>query len=259
MGPLVIVPTYNERDNLHTLAGGLLAIPEVEVLVVDDGSPDGTGQLADQLASANPHRLSVLHRTGPRGLGLSYVDGMRHALARGAALIVQMDADLSHDPAALPRLFHAAADADLIIGSRYVEGGRIENWPAWRLVLSAAANRYVRAITGLKVRDCTSGFRCWRRSALAKMPLDRIVSDGYSFLVELTWEATCAGCRVAEVPITFSERRNGVSKLSVSTIAESALLPWRLAGRETKPRAGAVGDSAVDTRSRHHDEESSKR
>lgn len=247
MGPLVIVPTYNERDNLPLLAERLLAIPDLHVLVVDDGSPDGTGQVADQLASIHPHRLSVRHRTGRRGLGLSYLDGMREALSREASLIVQMDADLSHDPASVPHLLHAAEHADLVIGSRYVQGGRIENWPLRRLVLSAFANRYVRGITGLAVRDCTSGFRCWQRAALARMPLDRIASDGYSFLVELTWEAQRIGCRIAEVPITFSERRIGVSKMSVGTMFESALIPWRLAskGRATNSRGMEPQDDGV--------------
>ncbi len=231
MGPLVIVPTYNERGNLPKLVEGLLVTPDLEILVVDDGSPDGTGRVADDLAAAHPRRISVLHRTGPRGLGLSYIAGMRIALERGAPVVLQMDADLSHDPGAVPRLVSAAADADLVIGSRYVAGGQIENWSSHRRLLSAFANRYVRAVTGLRVRDCTSGFRCWRRDALARMPLDRILSDGYSFLVELTWEAAVTGCRIREEPITFVERREGTSKISARTLVESALLPWRLAWR----------------------------
>jgi dolichol-phosphate mannosyltransferase len=234
--PLVIVPTYNERDNLPVIVGRLMEIPDLQVLVVDDGSPDGTGAIADGLAAAHA-RVQVLHRTGARGLGLSYIDGMRHALAGDATHICQMDADLSHNPADVPRLLEAAQRADLVIGSRYVPGGRVENWPLRRIVLSAFANRYVRVITRLPITDCTSGFRCWRREALARMPLDRIASDGYAFLVELAWEAVNAGCTIAEVPITFVERREGASKLSGGVIVESALLPWRLAARPRVRRA----------------------
>ena len=231
MRPLVIVPTYNERDNLPIVLGRLLAMPDMRVLVVDDASPDGTGEVADTLAASSSGRLSVLHRTGLRGLGLSYRDGMRVALRGDATHICQMDADLSHDPADVPRLVAQSAQADLVIGSRYVPGGRIENWPLRRELLSAFANRYVRAITGLKVRDCTSGFRCWRRQALQRLPLDRIGSDGYAFLVELLWEASAGGCRIVEVPITFVERRQGASKMSGRVVIESALVPWRLAAR----------------------------
>jgi dolichol-phosphate mannosyltransferase len=234
--PLVIVPTYNERDNLPVIVGRLLQISDLHVLVVDDGSPDGTGAIADSLAAADG-RVQVLHRTGPRGLGLSYIDGMRHALGTDATHICQMDADLSHDPADLPRLLDASQQADLVIGSRYVRGGRVENWPLWRMVLSGFANLYVRAITRLPIADCTSGFRCWRREALERIPLDRIRSDGYAFLVELAWEAVTAGCSIAQVPITFVERREGASKLSGGVILESVVLPWRLAARPRVRRA----------------------
>lgn len=225
---LVIVPTYNERENLPLMAAELLQIAEVGLLIVDDGSPDGTGQLADQLAATHHDRVAVIHRTGRRGLGLSYMDGMREALRTSATFICQMDADLSHNPADVPRLVAAARDADLVIGSRYVPGGSIQNWPMRRRLLSAFANRYVRRVTGLRVRDCTSGFRCWRREALARLPLNRIRSDGYALMVELLWEAEAAGCRVAEMPITFVERRRGASKLSWRVVGESVVLPWRL-------------------------------
>ncbi len=231
MRPLVIVPTYNERDNLPVVVAALLRIPHVEVLVVDDRSPDGTGDVADALAGESGGRVSVLHRTGPRGLGLSYIDGLQRALRTDATRICQMDADLSHDPADVPRLLAASAHADLVIGSRYVPGGRIENWPKQRMLLSAFANRYIRAITGLQINDSTSGFRCWRREALQRLPLHRIVSNGYAFQVELAWEAASAGCRITEVPITFVERRHGASKLSGRGLFESALVPWRLAAR----------------------------
>ena len=231
MRPLVIVPTYNERDNLPVVVAALLRIPHVEVLVVDDGSPDGTSDVADALAGESGGRVSALHRTGPRGLGLSYIDGMQRALRTDATHIFQMDADLSHDPADVPRLLAASAHADLVIGSRYVPGGRIDNWPKQRMMLSAFANRYIRAITGLQINDSTSGFRCWRREALQRLPLHQITSDGYAFLVELAWEAASAGCRITEVPITFVERRHGASKLSGRVLVESALVPWRLAAR----------------------------
>ena len=240
--PVVIVPTYNERLNLPVLVRALMDTPSLGVLVVDDASPDGTGDVADELAAAEPARVAVLHRRGPRGLGLSYIDGMRWALDRGASHICQMDADLSHNPADVPRLLAAAASADLVIGSRYVTGGRVENWPAHRRLLSGFANRYVQVITGLRIRDCTSGFRCWRHDALARLPLDRIVSDGYSFLVELSWAAARADYRIREIPITFVERREGVSKLSVRTLMKSASLPWRLASRRAL-RSSGIGNS----------------
>jgi dolichol-phosphate mannosyltransferase len=231
MRPLVIVPTYNERDNLPALLDQLLQIDGLRILVVDDSSPDGTGQIADGCAAANRARVQVLHRTGKRGLGLSYIDGMYLALRTDATHILQMDADLSHNPADIPRLLAATEHAEVSIGSRYVLGGRIENWPARRRMLSAFANRYIRAITHLAIRDCTSGFRCWRREALERLPLASIRSDGYAFIVELAWEASKAGFRCGEVPITFVERRKGASKLTSRVIVESALLPWRLVAR----------------------------
>jgi len=231
MRPIVIVPTYNERDNLPPLLDQLLDIDGLRILVVDDSSPDGTGEIADTYAGAHRARVQVLHRTGKRGLGLSYIDGMYVALRTDATHILQMDADLSHNPADIPALLAATEHADFSIGSRYVPGGRIENWPAQRRMLSAFANRYIRAITRLTIRDCTSGFRCWRREALERLPLASIRSNGYSFIVELAWEASRAGLRCGEVPITFVERRKGASKLSGSVIAESVMLPWRLVAR----------------------------
>jgi dolichol-phosphate mannosyltransferase len=225
---LVVVPTYNELANLPVLAAGLMEQPNLRLLVVDDQSPDGTGDLADQLARAHSSRISVLHRTGHRGLGRSYVDGLREALREPVDVICQMDADLSHDPVQLPALIAAADQSDVIIGSRYVAGGRIVNWPLRRRLLSRFANSYVRTVTGLAVRDCTSGYRCWRRDALASLPLDRLTSDGYAFLVEMLYVAARRGCRVAEVPITFVERRLGESKLSRDVVIESAIAPWRI-------------------------------
>ena len=230
---LVVVPTYNERDSLPLLVAGLMQHQNVRVLVVDDDSPDGTGSLAHELAERHPGRIRVMHRHQNRGLGRSYVDGLKLALDEPVDLICQMDADLSHDPAQLPRLIAASAHADVIIGSRYVAGGKIVNWPRRRRMLSRFANIYVRTVTRLSARDCTSGYRCWRRDALASMPLDRFISDGYSFLVEMLYVAARRGSRIAEVPITFVERRLGESKLSRSVLIESAIAPWRLIGRDS--------------------------
>ena len=230
--PLVVLPTYNERENLPRMLAALMAHDGLRVLVVDDASPDGTGAIADALAVTHAGRVTVMHRSGPKGLGRSYIDGMQHALATDATHICQMDCDFSHDPADVARLLAAAADADLVIGSRYVPGGRVENWPLHRLTLSRGANVYVRAITRMRTHDITSGFRCWSRQALSRLPLRDIVSDGYSFQVEMTWAAGRAGLRIEEVPITFVERRIGASKLSGGVIWESVILPWRLALRQ---------------------------
>lgn len=230
MNALILIPTYNERENLPLVIDGVLSLDGTRVLVIDDGSPDGTGEVAERLAEQHPERVSVMHRTGPRGLGRSYLDGFRAALQSDATYVCQMDADLSHDPRFLPSLIGAAASgAGLVIGSRYLPGGRVENWPLRRMVLSGFANRYIRAVTGLRVRDCTAGYRCWRREALARVPLDAISSDGYSFLVEVTFYAASAGVTIAEVPIVFVERRQGASKLSSSVLMESLITPWRLA------------------------------
>jgi dolichol-phosphate mannosyltransferase len=231
MRPLVIIPTFNERANLPAVAAQILALPDLRILVVDDASPDGTGMVADALAASSAGRLSVLHRTGARGFGRSYVQGMQHALTTDATHVCQMDADLSHNPTDLPRLIEATGAADLVIGSRYVPGGTLRNWAMHRVMLSAFANRYVRAITRLPVHDCTSGLRCWRRELLERLPLGSIRSDGYAFQVEMTWEAARAGGRIAEVPITFVERREGRSKMSGRIIAESVVLPWQLVAR----------------------------
>lgn len=227
MRTLVILPTYNERENLAEIVSRLLR-HDLQILVVDDASPDGTGQVADDLAGRYPGRLDVLHRRGTRGLGRSYLDGFRRALESDADVICQMDADLSHDPDYVPRLVEATAAADLVIGSRYVRGISVVNWPLRRLILSAFGNSYIRAVTGMPVRDCTSGFRAWRRDAVASLPLDAIVSEGYAFIVETLFEAIRRGATVSEVPIVFVERREGESKLSQGVLLESLLVPWRL-------------------------------
>ena len=196
--------------------------------MVDDDSPDGTGALADALATQFPGRFAVIHRKGARGLGRSLVAGLQRALETDADLIFQMDADFSHDPKYLPDMAAAAADADLVLGSRYLQGVSVVNWPLHRIVLSSLANRYIRAVTGIEVRDCTTGFRCWRRDALARLPLEGLISDGYAFLVEQLHLARRLGCRVREVPIIFVERREGTSKISSSVLLESAIVPWRL-------------------------------
>jgi len=236
---LVIVPTFNERDNLPLLVDALMQLPNVNLLVVDDASPDGTGDIADGLARRHSGRIEVLHRTGRRGLGRSYIDGIRLAIARppgSVDVICQMDADLSHDPTQLPALIAGTAGADVVLGSRYIPGGGVVNWPRRRRLLSRFANLYIRFVTRLTARDCTTGFRCWRRATLAALPLDDFESDGYSFLTEMLYVANHLGARIAEVPITFVERRQGESKLSRGVLFESALTPWRLIATKTKRR-----------------------
>jgi dolichol-phosphate mannosyltransferase len=225
---LVVIPTYNERENLEPLVRQILGHDGCQVMVVDDQSPDGTGAVADDLAREFTGRVEVIHRVGKRGLGRSYVEGFGRALQRDVDLICQMDADFSHDPKYLPSLIAGAADCDLVVGSRYLNGISVVNWPLRRLILSTFANRYIRAVTGLAVQDCTGGFRCWRREALGRIQLARIVSDGYSFMVEMLFEAARHDCRIGEVPIVFVERRVGTSKLTGGVLAESLLMPWRL-------------------------------
>jgi dolichol-phosphate mannosyltransferase len=227
---LVLIPTYNERDNLPGLVRAVVAHPGFHVLVVDDQSPDGTGEVADALARELPGRVEVLHRTGKKGLGRSYIEALLLARRRTEDFVCQMDADFSHDPKYLPDLLAKAVDGrhDLVIGSRYLQGVSVVNWPLHRLILSTFANRYIRAITRMPVADCTSGFRCWRRQALDKVPLERIASDGYAFLVEMLYEAHRGGCSIGEVPIIFVERRVGQSKMSGGVIFESAYMPFRV-------------------------------
>jgi len=228
MNAAVVIATYNERENLPGLVAAILRNDGYRVIVVDDDSPDGTGALADGLAVEFPGRVSVIHRTGARGLGRSLVEGLKRALLDGADLIIQMDADFSHDPKYLPEMTAATAQSDLVLGSRYLKGVSVVNWPLYRIVLSSFANEYVRTVTGLEQKDCTTGFRCWRRDALARLPLDHLISDGYAFLVEQLHLAVKAGCRVREIPIVFVERREGSSKISPAILLESAIVPWRL-------------------------------
>jgi dolichol-phosphate mannosyltransferase len=228
----VVLPTYNERPNLERVANAILRHEDVRLLVVDDDSPDGTGEIADALAREFSGRVEVLHRKGPRGLGLAYVDGLRHALASGADAVGQMDADLSHDPAYLPDLLRGLEQHDLVIGSRYLRGVSVVNWPLHRILLSAFANRYIRFVTGLRPADCTSGFRVWRRQALARIPLEHAGANGYAFLTEMLFQAAHAGVRIGEVPIIFIERLEGYSKVSSTVLVESLLTPWRLVLRK---------------------------
>jgi dolichol-phosphate mannosyltransferase len=245
---LIVVPTFNERENLPTLVRGLLQHPDYRVLVVDDGSPDGTGAVANDLSRDSNGRVSCLHRNGPRGLGLSYVEGFTEAVASDADFVCQMDADLSHDTTDLPRMIAAASRCDLVVGSRYLHAGATPGWPVRRRVLSRFANWYTRAFAKLPQHDCTSGFRCWRREALARIDLRRVLSRGYAFQVEMLMAAVQAGFRIAEVPISFRERAQGTSKMSAGVIAESALLPWRLRSRaDGISRAHAVVSTQRDS------------
>lgn len=238
---LVVLPTYNERPNIERVTAGILEHPFTRLLVVDDGSPDGTGAVADALAAASGGRMDVMHRTGPRGLGRAYIDGLQRALTTGADAIGQMDADLSHDPKYLPDLVAGLDDHDLVIGSRYLHGVSVVNWPLRRIMLSTFANRYIRTITGLSPNDCTSGFRVWRREALAKLPIAAARTSGYAFLTEMLFDAGRAGCRIGEVPIVFVERREGASKVSRAVLLESLATPWRLILRSGRLRTSHSG------------------
>ncbi|MCC6442734.1 MAG: polyprenol monophosphomannose synthase [Armatimonadetes bacterium] len=231
---IVVVPTYNERENLTVLCQEVLKLDmSIDMLVVDDNSPDGTGRIADQLASEHP-QIHVMHRKGKEGLGRAYVAGFRWALDEGYALVAQMDADLSHDPRYLPELIRAAEKGDVAIGSRYTRGGRVRNWPLKRLVLSYGGNLYVRAIAGIPLRDCTAGYRCYRREVLEAIGLESVLSNGYSFQIEMAYRSHRLGFGLVEVPIIFTERRAGQSKLSQGIFWESLWLPWRLKARKIR-------------------------
>ena len=225
---LVIVPTYNERDNLPPLIQRLMALPvPVEVLVVDDNSPDGTGQLADDIAAKNP-QVYVLHRKEKDGLGRAYCAGFGWALARDYEFIMEMDGDFSHSPDDIPAFLKAAETADLVVGSRYCNGIRVINWPLRRLMLSIGAGRYVRYITGMPISDPTGGFKCFRRRALLSLDLNAIRSNGYSFQIELNHKIWMQGLRIAEVPIIFTDRFQGSSKMSRKIVWEALWMVWRL-------------------------------
>jgi dolichol-phosphate mannosyltransferase len=232
MRALVCIPTYDEVDNLTEVLGRLrAAAPDLDVLVVDDASPDGTGELADELAAADAH-LHVLHRDRKAGLGAAYRAGFRWGLDRGFDAFVEMDADLSHDPADVPRLLGALDGADLVIGSRYVPGGGVVDWPARRERLSRGGNRYVQLMTGIPVADSTSGFRAFRRAVIEELDLDDVHSEGYCFQVDMALRTWRIGFRVVEVPITFVERRAGASKISRHIVVEAVVRTalWGLDG-----------------------------
>jgi dolichol-phosphate mannosyltransferase len=226
---LIAVPTYNEKENLPVLLARLMELPEaVHVLVVDDGSPDGTGDIAQEWSQRPEGRVHVLRRAGKQGLGSAYIAAFRWALERDYELVFEMDADFSHDPKYVPDMLLAARDADLVIGSRYATGVNVVNWPMQRLLLSWFANLYARFVTGLPVHDCTGGFKCFRREALAAIDFSRIASGGYSFQVEMNYKVWKKGFRIKEVPIVFVDRFAGTSKMSGSIIGEALFLVLRL-------------------------------
>jgi dolichol-phosphate mannosyltransferase len=232
---VVVIPTYNERANLATLVPIVLSLgSNYSVVVVDDNSPDGTGDAADAMARANPRRVVVLHRPAKRGIGPAYLAGFRQALAATPDLIATMDADHSHDPADLPRLVAATANAELVLGSRYVPGGSTRGWPRYRRLISRFGGLYARLVLGVAVNDLTGGFKVYRRPALAALDLDRIRSDGYVFQIETTYRTLRRGGRVVEVPITFVDRVAGKSKLSRRIVVEAFLMVWKL--RFERPR-----------------------
>ncbi|NPA91046.1 MAG: polyprenol monophosphomannose synthase [Chloroflexi bacterium] len=235
MTVMVVIPTYNEADNLEDLTDALfgLAIPDLHVLVVDDASPDGTGEIAEGLRERYPGHMHVIHRSGKFGLGTAYITGFRYALDFGARAVVQMDADFSHRPEYIPRMLDALAEYDLVIGSRYVPGGKLdERWSWWRYLLSWWANSvYVRLILGTQVKDATAGFRAWRRETLEGIGLERIRSNGYIFQVEMAYVAERLGYRILEIPIYFEDRRIGKSKMTVPVKLEAAWRVWQIRWR----------------------------
>jgi dolichol-phosphate mannosyltransferase len=226
---VVVVPTYNERENIEAIVRAILAVdPENQVVVADDASPDGTGPLVAAMAATDP-RVHLLARPGKQGIGPAYCDGFRKALALGADLIVQMDADFSHPPADLPRFYDAMRDHDLVLGSRYVDGITVINWPMGRLMLSYFGNRYAQKVLGgLPIQDTTGGFKCWRRSALEAIDLATVRSNGYAFQIEMNYRAWRLGLRIQELPIVFIDRQIGSSKMHLNIAVEALTIVWRL-------------------------------
>ena len=244
----VLVPTYNERDNLAVLARRVLAYPGYRMLVIDAASPDGTGELAETLKRDSHGRVDVLHRARKDGLGRAYVAGMQRALAEGPDLICQMDADGSHDASDLPRLAEAARDCDLVIGSRYAPGGELVGWSRRRAALSRAGNAYVRLAMRLPIHDCTAGLRCWKPATLARIALETVRSNGYAFQVEMAYRTVMLGGRVCEIPIRFTDRTRGASKMSSRVIFEALALPWRM--RATAVQKGRSAKVTSEVRQR---------
>lgn len=227
----VVIPTFNEAENLPRLVSAIfnLPLPDLNILVVDDHSPDGTGEIADNLSLTHPGRITVIHRAGKLGLGSAYLTGFRKALESGAEAVAQMDADFSHPPEKLMDLLSALDSCEVAMGSRYVSGGSVDvNWPLWRKALSAFGNFYARLILGLPIKDVTGGFRVWQRKTLMGMPLERVRSNGYAFQVEMAYLANCLGYRFLEVPIYFADRHWGHSKMSFSIQREAALRVWQM-------------------------------
>lgn len=230
MRTTVVLPTYNEAENLPKLVSAIFSLPlELEILVVDDNSPDGTGRIADELSREYLGRVSVIHRAGKQGLRSAYLEGFKKVIEMGTQAVVQMDADFSHDPAVLSEMARQIESCDVVIGSRYVKGGSLdERWPFWRKALSAFGNTYARTILGFPLQDVTTGFRMWRREALQGIPLGRIRSSGYIFMVEMAYVAYLMGYRIVEVPIYFADRRWGKSKMSLKIQIEAAVRVWDL-------------------------------
>jgi len=234
---LVIIPTYNEAENVRIIVDRVRrAVASVDVLIADDNSPDGTGAIADELAGADT-QIYVMHRAGKQGLGAAYLAGFAWAQDRGYDAVVEMDADGSHAPEELPRLLDALGEADVVLGSRWVRGGKVVNWPLYRLVLSRGGNLYTRLALGMPLRDATGGYRAYRMTALEKMDVDTVASQGYCFQVDLAWRAHRNGFRVAEVPITFAERERGASKMSSSIVREAL---WRVTVWGTQARTKGI-------------------
>lgn len=228
MKAFVVIPTYNEKDNVQTLTRAVLAQhPDLHILFVDDNSPDGTGAIIDELV-AEYDRVHVLHRSGKLGLGSAYREGFKKALVLGADYLIEMDADFSHDPATLPLFLEAAKESDLVIGSRYLNGVSVVNWPIRRLILSYFASVYTRWVTGLQLRDCTSGFKCFRRATIEAIDLTQVKSDGYSFQIEMNYRCMEKGFRISEIPIIFIDRHAGSSKMSGTIVREAVLMVWKL-------------------------------
>ena len=228
MKALVIIPTYNEKENVEPLLQRIFAeVPGIEVLIVDDNSPDGTGAIADRAAAADP-RVHVMHRPGKLGLGSAYIAGFRYALERDYEAVFEMDADFSHNPESLPVFLRELETADLVLGSRYLYGVTVVNWPLKRLILSYGANVYSRIITGMRVKDLTGGFKCFRRRVLEAVDWSRVRSDGYAFQIEITFKAWRKGFRIREIPIVFVDRKAGESKMSRRIVWEAAWMVWRL-------------------------------
>ncbi len=240
---LVVIPTYNEADNVELIVGRLRrAVPAVDVLIADDNSPDGTGEIADRIAAAD-ERVHVMHRAGKQGLGAAYLAGFAWAREQGYDAVVEMDADGSHAPEELPRLLDAARDADVVLGSRWVRGGKVVNWPLHRLLLSRGGTMYTRIVLGMPLKDATGGFRVYRLEVLEKMDVEGVASQGYCFQIDLAWRAYRNGFRVVEVPITFAERERGASKMSSSIVREALwrVTVWGVAARRDSVRRALGG------------------